>query len=393
MQVGDADFVQLSPSTHPVTGDPDDTSGPTYAALRGVVSLQPGENAAPARVGEVITDTLSRDGVVESDPAKAGIEAGRLVVFDDALQHNIPRVFWDFLNSQGLIYRDGSLVTAQIFDPLFVVGHPIGEAYWVKAKVAGQVVDVLMQPFERRTLTYTPSNPPGWQVEMGNIGRHYYAWRYGTDEMSQPPAQVPSFGWSTLYNNGPRDSNRIAITFDDGGPAVGAILSILREKGVHSTMFPSGRWAEANPGWIQQIVQDGHELGNHTYSHSVMQKPSSWSITWEVMRGEKAIVSAGHYPQLLFRFPYGAGGRDGRALAAVGSAGYSRTIGWDVDPKDWRGNSASYMIQNVLSHARGGSIVLFHLGGAHTAQALPTIIDTLRARGYELVTVSELLSQ
>jgi hypothetical protein len=59
------------------------------------------------------------------------------------------------------------------------MGYPISEPYWARAKVGGVEQDVLVQAFQRRVLTYTPSNPSGWQVEMGNVGRHYYQWRYG----------------------------------------------------------------------------------------------------------------------------------------------------------------------------------------------------------------------
>jgi hypothetical protein len=66
-----------------------------------------------------------------------------------------------------------------LFDPLFVAGYPITEPYWIRIRVGGPERWALMQAFQRRVLTYSPANPPGWQVEMGNVGRHYYAWRYG----------------------------------------------------------------------------------------------------------------------------------------------------------------------------------------------------------------------
>jgi thermitase len=76
--------------------------------------------------------------------------------------------------------QDGRLRQAKLFDPtFFVTGLPITEAYWARVRVGGQERWVLIQAFERRVLTYTPDNPPGWQVEMGNIGLHYYSWRYG----------------------------------------------------------------------------------------------------------------------------------------------------------------------------------------------------------------------
>ena len=74
----------------------------------------------------------------------------------------------------------GQTVSARLFDPpYFVVGLPITEAYWVTAMVGGKSKTVLVQAFERRVLTYTPDNPEGFRVEMGNVGLHYLAWRYG----------------------------------------------------------------------------------------------------------------------------------------------------------------------------------------------------------------------
>ena len=84
------------------------------------------------------------------------------------------------MNSDGLIYRDGEYVVDKLFEnPFYATGYPITEAYWTWVKVGGVEQNVLIQCFQRRCLTYTPSNPDGWQVEAGNVGRHYYQWRYG----------------------------------------------------------------------------------------------------------------------------------------------------------------------------------------------------------------------
>ncbi|HUS14101.1 MAG TPA: DUF5107 domain-containing protein, partial [Chloroflexia bacterium] len=73
----------------------------------------------------------------------------------------------------------GNPAAPRVFDSLFVVGYPVTEPYWIRIRAGGQPRIVLMQAFERRVLTYSPANGPGWQVEMGNVGRHYYTWRYG----------------------------------------------------------------------------------------------------------------------------------------------------------------------------------------------------------------------
>jgi len=95
--------------------------------------------------------------------------------------HNIPAVFWDYLNARGMVYEQGRLRNDRLFDWLFVVGYPISEPFWARVRIGGIERDVLIQLFERRTLTYVPDNPAGWRVEMGNVGRHYYRWRYGEE--------------------------------------------------------------------------------------------------------------------------------------------------------------------------------------------------------------------
>ena len=182
MQVGDADFVERSPAEVPIAGDPDDEGGPTYATFNGVLEAEP----LPADLP--ISQTITRDGTVGFDSAliSYGVVGAYL---DETTGHRVANVFWDYLNSTGPIMTDDGVVEGRLFDPwFFATGLPVTEAYWAKVKVAGVVQDVLVQCFERRCLTYTPANPPGWRVEMGNVGLHYYSWRYGDDE-PEPPAE------------------------------------------------------------------------------------------------------------------------------------------------------------------------------------------------------------
>ncbi|MDW8060726.1 MAG: S8 family serine peptidase [Thermomicrobium sp.] len=173
-QVGDTTFVQHRPAEVPVAGDPDDDTAPTYATLGRLLG------AAPLAAGETIVQTLDRSGTVSTDArlARYGVQAGPLV---PETGHRIASVFWEFLQQRGTVYENGQFQGDALFWPPFAVtGFPVTEAYWTRAKVAGVERDVLVQCFERRCLTYTPDNPPGWRVELGNVGQHYYRWRYGT---------------------------------------------------------------------------------------------------------------------------------------------------------------------------------------------------------------------
>ena len=131
--------------------------------------------------GAPLTQRVDRAGHVTTDAALAG--RGVTAAFHVAvpgLNHQVASPFWDFMNSQALVYQNGAYETASLFsNPFYATGYPITEAYWARVKVAGTEQDVLMQCFERRCLTYTPGNAVGWQVEMGNVGRHYSEWRYG----------------------------------------------------------------------------------------------------------------------------------------------------------------------------------------------------------------------
>jgi hypothetical protein len=178
-QIGDSQFVQHAPADIPIAGDPDDTSGPSYASFGGVTGQFPGD-----RTGQFPAETLDRAGRVGAYAGPARPET-QLVHFAAESGHNIPRVFWDYLNASGVIYEDGSYRQGRLLDWIFTLGYPISEAYWTRIRVGGLERDVLVQPFQRRVLTYSPDNPQGWQVEMGNVGRHYYRWRYG-EELPAP---------------------------------------------------------------------------------------------------------------------------------------------------------------------------------------------------------------
>ena len=140
----------------------------------------PDRRVAFARDKPVAT-TISRDGVgtIPVD-RNVGIQ---YVGYSQETGHNIPDVFWSFMYGQGAVAVGDDYQQRQLFDPVFVIGYPITEAYWARVKVKNIVQDVLIQCFERRCLTYTPGNVEGWKVEMGNVGRHYYDWRYNSAQV------------------------------------------------------------------------------------------------------------------------------------------------------------------------------------------------------------------
>jgi hypothetical protein len=186
MQTGDTMFDQRRPAEIQVAGDTHPDT-PTYATFESVL------DSDPLAEDEPITHTINRHGMVGTDQSLRdyGVTAEYYV---EETGHTVASVFWTFMNASGTVlsgedYRDEPLFE----NPFFGVGLPITEAYWMNIPVDDVWQDVLTQCFERRCLTYTPANPDGWQVEAGNIGQHYYAWRYDersggriTDEAESP---------------------------------------------------------------------------------------------------------------------------------------------------------------------------------------------------------------
>lgn len=164
IQVGDHTFVDRDPAAVPVTGDlQNNPLSPSYATLAAVASVGTDANRrSPSGLGQPVTALLQADGTVV--PAAVPASDVTIAAYDDHLGHNLPNVFVQWLSNQP-------------YPPDYLVGYPLTEPYWVDTFVGGAQRRVLMQAFERRVLTYTPSNPDGWKVESGNVGLHYRIWR------------------------------------------------------------------------------------------------------------------------------------------------------------------------------------------------------------------------
>ena len=152
-------------------GDLDDTTGPTYRSFGGHL------RDAPLAAGQPVAWSIDRAGKV-SATAAGGVTCQTVV---QETNHCIATPFWSFLNSRGPVfdYASEGIIDGALFDPLFyATGLPISEPYWITVRAAGKPIRVLLQLFERRTLTYNPANPAASRVEMGNVGLQYYNWRY-----------------------------------------------------------------------------------------------------------------------------------------------------------------------------------------------------------------------
>jgi hypothetical protein len=175
LQVGDDATEQRLPAAVPLAGD-GDPRAPTYASLTGI-AWSNGDRRVPNRTGRPVIESINRVGKIVEQRELADHNVVN-AHYAPETGHNIPDVFWQFLQQRGLVATPNGLEEGLIAEWLVAFGLPLTEAYWTRATVGGVEQAVLVQAFERRILTYTPANPAAWRVEMGNVGQHYYRWRY-----------------------------------------------------------------------------------------------------------------------------------------------------------------------------------------------------------------------
>ncbi|MDR1190929.1 MAG: polysaccharide deacetylase family protein [Verrucomicrobiales bacterium] len=202
-----------------------------------------------------------------------------------------------------------------------------------------------------------------------------------------PAAPSPNYSYHHVRTTEPV----VALTFDDGPSATHTprLLQILREQGVRATFFVVGTNVAARPDLVRQAAADGHELGNHSWSHPRLPDLTDAAVTAELRKTADALAAVGVKPAYL-RPPYGAFTNAQRQWVHQ-KFGYD-FIFWDVDPNDWQRPGVAVVTQRVVDNARPGSIILLHDVHADTVTAVPAIIAQLRARGFRFLTVSELLA-
>lgn len=191
------------------------------------------------------------------------------------------------------------------------------------------------------------------------------------------------------------DAHLIALTFDDGPHPVytAKILRLLKEKQVRATFFLNGIQVRKYPGLVRQIVQQGHEVGNHGYRHRDLTKLSPMEIYQDLSQARRLIERVSGQEVTYFR---PMGGKLNQDVMDCAQKLGLQIVLWSVDPKDWDlSNPPANMEKTMVAEATGGDIILLHDGGAHQEammRALANVIDRLQQKGFRFVTVSELLS-
>ncbi len=279
---------------------------------------------------------------------------------------------------------------------------PRSIAYWNRAKYPSLDPDSPAYKPDRIEVGWTLVLIPGGLVDENDLPPAPSA-SASTPAPTLPPGPTPQPGGSSLLvSHGSRSARAVALTFDMGGrldPALD-IIAWLVDHDIRATVFPTGEVASTTAVGQAVLAQvaahpELFAIGNHSWDHPDFRDLDAAAIASQLDRTETAVEeSTGRSTKPFFRPPYG--GENAAVLKAVGAAGWAYTVVWDVDTIDWRapsdgGPSAADIEAKVLSRVQGGSIVLMHLGGWHTLEALPGIVDGLRARGYEPVTLEDLL--
>lgn len=224
-------------------------------------------------------------------------------------------------------------------------------------------------------------------------------------------AALAAAGWAGYHSMAPRSQvfgetfigtpgrgKQLALTFDDGpnDPYTLQLLDVLAKHGVQATFFVIGSFAEQRPRIVQRIIAEGHEIGNHTFTHPVLSLCDSGNVKAELARCDQALNGVGAADAKLFRPPFGA--RRPATLRIARAMGYIPVM-WSVTCYDWKATSADKVESHAVNGISGGDVILLHDGGhkrlgsdrSHTVEATERIIGLYKGQGFEFVTVGEMM--
>ena len=238
----------------------------------------------------------------------------------------------------------------------------------------------------------------------------------GVDPSSAPARTAPNRGYRTPKVQGPVPRNPdmnlpssgggsgitfsrvavgqpyVAMTFDDGPHPKNTprLLDMLRERNIKATFYVIGRNVDLYPNVLRRTVSEGHEIGNHTYTHPILSKLGDSAVREELTKCRDAVARAAGVQPRTMRPPYGALLQ--RQREWIHAELRYPTIMWSVDPLDWKRPGASVVTSRIVGGTTPGAIILAHDLHSSTVDAMPATLDGLLRKGYKFVTVSQLLA-
>lgn len=211
-------------------------------------------------------------------------------------------------------------------------------------------------------------------------------------EMVKRTAPVAPAHERLSYNSCNVDGPYVAITFDDGPHAdlTPKLLDMLKARGIKATFYVVGRNAAEYPDIVKRMVAEGHEVGNHSWSHPALNSLGAESVRSQLEKTSDAIAKATGQRPATLRPPYGA--TNSRLNRRFADQFGMKVVLWSVDPLDWKYRNARRVTDQIVQNTRPGAIILAHDIHASTVAAMPETLDTLLGKGYKFVTVSELIA-
>jgi peptidoglycan/xylan/chitin deacetylase (PgdA/CDA1 family) len=181
----------------------------------------------------------------------------------------------------------------------------------------------------------------------------------------------------------------IALTFDDGpGKYAGTLLDTLKKYDAKATFFLEGQYVKSRPQYVKRMVAEGHELGNHSYSHPDFTKSEAGTIRSEIQKTQDAVKKAAGVEPKLLRPPYGMADLQVSDIAA--EFGMPMIL-WTAGSQDWSSKNVDAIQKQTLAVAKPNSIILMHDWVKQTVDGMPALIKTLQNKGFHLVTVSDVV--
>lgn len=355
--------------------------------IRKRITILGNENYDNNTIGQLALRTLDengKEGVLNSEVYKNKEED--ITLTDYVNGHNVPGGIKKY------IWQSAGRLSDEIF------GLPISDPYWMWTNVGGNFEWVLWQAFERKTVTYTPPNDKKYKWQTGLIGNWIVSSVLGNENPKSVEPMENIFPYEVfpqIFTSGDRNSNRIALTMDDGwdGNMVSIVSKILKDKGIKITFFPVATTLPDKKELWQDIIEAGNEIGFHTFSHDNLLSMSKDQILANLQKNQQVIdeTLGEHYSTRFLRPPGGNGGYNGgskNVLDAAAAGGYSIAM-WSIDPIKEPNSDAFY--NHVVSRVQNGSVILMHFN-ANDVAALPQIIDNVLSRGFVPTTLSGLFA-